>query len=205
MGNQTTIDPVTCLYHSPPHHHRPADTDPGASCPARPAPAPRPAATRRALGLIQIPNAVALNPAVQSNRLYPPCCRTADKTLFVRHHGASFVDPAVAIFFAIMFLVGIVSAVVHIAPRRWLMRKYPRADIELTLPGTVAFGLFTVTLIGTFAVREMYPESDFGTWIRSSVGLYVFLALCFGALLVVIAFLGAIGHPAARRREESDV
>jgi hypothetical protein len=85
------------------------------------------------------------------------------------------------------------------------MRKYPRADIELTLPGTVAFGLFTVTLIGTFAVREMYPESDFGTWIRSSVGLYVFLALCFGALLVVIAFLGAIGHPAARRREESDV
>ena len=64
--------------------HRPAGTDPNCACSARSASLPRPAATRRAPGRIQIPNTVALNPAVQSNRFYPPCCRTADKTLFVR-------------------------------------------------------------------------------------------------------------------------
>jgi len=38
---------------------------------------------RAAPGTLQIPNRLALNPAVQSNRFYPPCSRTADKILFV--------------------------------------------------------------------------------------------------------------------------
>jgi len=34
-------------------------------------------------GALQSPRLIALHPAVQFNRSYPPCCRTADKILFV--------------------------------------------------------------------------------------------------------------------------
>ena len=67
------IDPVTRLCHSQPHQNRSADTDPSAPCIALSASTPRPAALRRGSSRFQIPNAVALNPAVQSNKFYPPC------------------------------------------------------------------------------------------------------------------------------------
>ena len=35
-------------------------------------------------GALQSPRLIAFDPAVQFNRSYPPCCRTADKILFVR-------------------------------------------------------------------------------------------------------------------------
>ncbi|MCI0557472.1 MAG: hypothetical protein MN733_03175, partial [Nitrososphaera sp.] len=35
---------------------------------------------------LQSPRFVAFDPAVQFNRSYPPCCRTADKILFVGPH-----------------------------------------------------------------------------------------------------------------------
>jgi hypothetical protein len=77
------VDRFAGICHSQPHPNRPATTLPSAPCPARYEPAPRSATTRGTRGRIQIPNAIALNPAVQSNKFYPPCCRTADKTLFV--------------------------------------------------------------------------------------------------------------------------
>ena len=78
------VDRFGGICHSQPHPHRPAAILPSAPCLAQSASATRPAASRRASGLIQIPNTVDLNPAVQSNGSYPPCCRTADKSLFVR-------------------------------------------------------------------------------------------------------------------------
>jgi hypothetical protein len=60
------IDRVACLCHSRPHHNRSADIDPSALCVALLASPTAPTALRRASDRIQIPNTVALNPAVQS-------------------------------------------------------------------------------------------------------------------------------------------
>ena len=53
-------------------------------------PWPTPRAHRNRLapppGALQSPRRIAFDPAVQFNRFYPPCCRTADKILFVRLH-----------------------------------------------------------------------------------------------------------------------
>ena len=78
------IDPLPALCHSHPHHHRPADPAPSALCLVQAA-FPTGSAASQCVGIgFQIPNTAALNPAVQFSLSYPPCCRTADKTLFVR-------------------------------------------------------------------------------------------------------------------------
>jgi hypothetical protein len=50
------------------------------------------AASQRTWIGFQILNTVALNPAVQFNLFYPACCRTPDKTLFVRRHMVFALD-----------------------------------------------------------------------------------------------------------------
>ena len=80
---------IEAFCHSALHRYQPLNTAPSAPCPTRPAFVPCLAATACMVDLIQIPKIVAQNPAVQSNKFYPPCCRTADKTLFVMRHRAT--------------------------------------------------------------------------------------------------------------------
>ena len=44
-------------------------------------------------GALQSPRLIAFDPAVQFNRSYPPCCRTADKILFVMPQAKHYISP----------------------------------------------------------------------------------------------------------------
>jgi hypothetical protein len=114
------------------------------------------------------------------------------------------VDP-IAIYLAILFLIGLGMAVLKIALRRRRLRDHPEADVELSPFGGILAGVWLATSIAMVAVGKMHPESEFGRWMTSPWMMELFIFGAVGSLFIVGATLQTVGIAIVTPRKVRDV
>jgi hypothetical protein len=102
------------------------------------------------------------------------------------------MDP-IAIYLAIVFLIGLGFAVLKIALRRRWLRDHPEADIRLSLFGGILAGVWLATGIAMIAVAKTHPESEFGRWLASPGMMELFIFGAVVSLFIVGMILHAVG------------
>jgi hypothetical protein len=114
------------------------------------------------------------------------------------------MDP-IAIYLAIVFLIGLGLAVLKIALRRRWLRNHPEADIGLSLFGGILAGVWLATCIAMIAVARMHPESQFGRWLTPPGMMELFIFAAVVILFIVGMILHTVGITIVTPRKVRDV
>jgi len=113
------------------------------------------------------------------------------------------VDPVV-LYFAIVLALGLLTAFAYVWLRRSMLRRLGCAQPRLTGLGTVVLSLYTALLVAAFVIRQSYPETPLGVWLRGDGAPAKFVLGSLLALAAIEATFRLLGHATVRPHDHAD-
>ena len=114
------------------------------------------------------------------------------------------MDP-VAIHLISVFALGGLFALAYVWVRRVLRRRTGQDEPKLTGIGALLLVFFLVVLGVAVAMRQFFPETTFGSWLRTEGVMTNFVVACIAALVAVEALLRWLGLRTSEEKVQRDV
>ena len=115
------------------------------------------------------------------------------------------MDPIAIYVLVLIVVVGPLLAAAYIWLDRRISKRTGAGQMRLTSIGSFLLITFVVALGGAVALRQFYPESKVGGWLRTEGVMTNVVVGCIAVLLAIEAFLKWLGKPTATNRSERDV
>ena len=104
-----------------------------------------------------------------------------------------------------VFVVGALFAIAYVWLRRVLWRRFGQDEIKLTPIGGFLLVAFVLVLGIAVMMRQLFPQTEFGAWLRTEGVMTAFVVGCLAVLFTVEAFLRWLGHRTSEETSERDV
>ena len=115
------------------------------------------------------------------------------------------MDPILIYVVVVVLVIGPLFAAGYIWLNRRISRLSGTSNVRLTAVGNVVVVAFVVVLGTALILRQFYPETALGSWLRIENNMPMLVAGCFALLFGIEALLKRLGVRTAKDSLERDV
>lgn len=108
------------------------------------------------------------------------------------------MDPIAIYLIFVVFVFGPLFAAGYIWLDRRISRRTGANRFRLTPVGNFFLVVFVATAGIAIVVRQFYPETELGTWLKTEGVMPSFVIGCLAVLFAIEAFLKWLDHPTAK-------
>ncbi len=115
------------------------------------------------------------------------------------------MDPIAIYVIVLVFVGGPLFAAGYIWLDRRVSRRTGMERVQLTPVGNFFLVVFVAVLGIAVVLRQFFPETELGAWLKSEGAMPSFVAGCIAVLFAIEAFLKWRGYPTAKDKSERNV